>query len=171
MHSLSSTITFGAMPWVHAAQSSTRPVLADARTCKLLYMNSHGERHHRIPCAPPGTTGTRSPLIEVAPWPLRASSHDPSRDETAAEKALKEEVALLTTQLEELKAVDPEGDVVKEAAEKLDAKERELLKLQAEEDDKVRYARGRTESRDGPGAGAKQQQGGSREPPARKERW
>ncbi len=114
-------------------------------------------------------TSTQSPLIEVAPWPAYASSHDPSREETAAEKALKEEVATLTAQLEELKAVDPEGDVVKEAAEKLDAKERELLKLQAEEDDKVRFARGGTESRDGPGA--KQQQGGSREPPARKERW
>ncbi|GFR52488.1 hypothetical protein Agub_g15058, partial [Astrephomene gubernaculifera] len=83
------------------------------------------------------------------------------RDETPAEKELKAQVEALQKQLADLKASAPssetpaEGDEeaakpqqqeqqqqVAELEAQLDAKERELLKLQVEEDDRVRFARG-----------------------------
>jgi multidrug resistance efflux pump len=64
-----------------------------------------------------------------APHP-RCPPPSARRDDTAAEVALKEEVAALQKQLEELKTSSPDGDETKELATKVDAKERELLKLQ-----------------------------------------
>lgn len=102
------------------------------------------------------------------------------RDESAAEKDLKAEVQALTKQLKAATAnggeVPDGGPSIVELEQQLDAKERALLKLQAEEDDKVRFARGsragaevgkeRLQRNDGDGAGKD-----SGAPPPRRERW
>ncbi|KXZ54883.1 hypothetical protein GPECTOR_4g955 [Gonium pectorale] len=127
------------------------------------------------------------------------------RDETPAEKALKAEVEEMTKQLAELKTKaeaeaegeaangDAEGGLAKEVEElaaQLDAKERALFKLMAEEDDRVRFARGgggREREREprepregreprereprGPPRREEGASGGGAAPPPRRDRW
>ncbi|GIL55113.1 hypothetical protein Vafri_10726 [Volvox africanus] len=108
------------------------------------------------------------------------------RDETPAEKALQAEVQDLVKQLEDLKANEADNDeavpgaaTITELEQQLDAKERALLKLQAEEDDRVRFARGGRSGGEGAvkerlprrGDGDGTGKDGGPPPPARRDRW
>ncbi|EFJ41517.1 hypothetical protein VOLCADRAFT_121634 [Volvox carteri f. nagariensis] len=127
------------------------------------------------------------PIKEV----LKLEHGEVIRDETPAEKALKAEVDALAVQLADLKAKlaaekdadgdeaeAPSGPTIPELEHELDKKECALLKLQAEEDDRVRFARGGRSGHEGVGkerpprrgdADGAGKDGGA--PPARRERW
>jgi hypothetical protein len=72
------------------------------------------------------------------------------REESEEEKALKVEIEEVRLKLDVLKAADGESEETKEMQKQLDAKELGLLKLAAELDDKVKYAK---KSTSGPAAG------------------
>lgn len=83
--------------------------------------------------------------IDFVKEELKLEHGDVIRDETPEEVALKSEVEALRKQLEVLKASGPDPDSIAEevasATKELDEKEVTLYKLQAELDDKVKYAK------------------------------